>query len=222
MLFDVHTMPSLVIDTTPSSVHSTPCPTQSKSPQTPSVSSPAQYKSPQTPSDSSPQTPSVCSPLTLQVADPNERRRLALAEIDKAPFGWYHVRAVVVAGIGFFTDAYDIFAVGLITAMLGVVFWQDQPLKPGLIPSDAETAIKVATSSGTVVGQLVFGALADVLGRKKMYGMELILVIFATLSQSMSAASPAMSITGVLVFWRVLMGIGIGGDYPLSSIITSE
>ncbi len=27
-----------------------------------------------------------------------ERRRLALAEIDKAPFGWYHVRAVVVAG----------------------------------------------------------------------------------------------------------------------------
>jgi hypothetical protein len=37
------------------------------------------------------------------IADPNERRRLALAEIDKAPFGWYHVRAIVVAGIGFFT-----------------------------------------------------------------------------------------------------------------------
>ena len=37
------------------------------------------------------------------IADPNERRRLALAEIDKAPFGWYHVRAVIVAGIGFFT-----------------------------------------------------------------------------------------------------------------------
>lgn len=37
------------------------------------------------------------------IEDPNERRRLALAEIDKAPFGWYHVRAVVVAGIGFFT-----------------------------------------------------------------------------------------------------------------------
>lgn len=35
------------------------------------------------------------------IQDPNERRRLALAEIDKAPFGWYHVRAIVVAGIGF-------------------------------------------------------------------------------------------------------------------------
>jgi MFS transporter, PHS family, inorganic phosphate transporter len=39
------------------------------------------------------------------VADPNERRRLALAEIDKAPFGWYHVRAIVVAGVGFLTDS---------------------------------------------------------------------------------------------------------------------
>lgn len=39
------------------------------------------------------------------VADANERRRLALAEIDKAPFGWYHVRAIAVAGIGFFTDS---------------------------------------------------------------------------------------------------------------------
>ncbi len=42
------------------------------------------------------------------VTDLNEKRRLALAEIDKAPFGWYHVRAVVVAGVGFFTDAYDV------------------------------------------------------------------------------------------------------------------
>jgi hypothetical protein len=42
------------------------------------------------------------------ISDPNERRRLALAEIDKAPFGWYHVRACVVAGIGFFTDSYDV------------------------------------------------------------------------------------------------------------------
>lgn len=55
------------------------------------------------------------------INDPNLRRRLALAEVDKVPFGWYHVRAVVVAGIGFFTDSYDIFAINLITSMLGMV-----------------------------------------------------------------------------------------------------
>jgi PHS family inorganic phosphate transporter-like MFS transporter len=71
------------------------------------------------------------------IQDPNERRRLALAEIDKAPFGWYHVRAIVVAGIGFFTDAYDIFAINLVTAMLGVVYWQDaaEPSKRGKVSS---------------------------------------------------------------------------------------
>lgn len=42
------------------------------------------------------------------IQNPNERRRLALAEIDKAPFGWYHVRACVVAGMGFFVDSYDV------------------------------------------------------------------------------------------------------------------
>ncbi|KAI4164209.1 MAG: hypothetical protein LQ342_002173 [Letrouitia transgressa] len=158
----------------------------------------------------------------VHIEDPNERRRLALAEIDKAPFGWYHIRAIVVAGIGFFTDAYDIFAINLVTAMLGVVYWQTASSKPGTLPTNSDTAIKVATSGGTVLGQVGFGALADVLGRKRMYGLELIIIIFATLAQSLSAASPAMSVVGLIIFWRVLMGVGIGGDYPLSSIITSE
>jgi PHS family inorganic phosphate transporter-like MFS transporter len=143
------------------------------------------------------------------IADPNERRRLALAEIDKAPFGWYHVRAILVAGIGFFTDAYDIFAIGIVTAMLGVVYWQDPSLAAGVrgvIPPNSDTAIKVATSGGTVIGQLGFGYLADVVGRKKMYGLELILIIFATVAQALSSDSPGMSIVGTIIFWRVLMG----------------
>ena len=55
-----------------------------------------------------------------------------------------------------------------------------------------------------------------------MYGLELILIIFATLAQALTSSSPSMSIVGVIIFWRVIMGVGIGGDYPLSSIITSE
>ncbi|CAD6449763.1 597b97e7-5e7a-47e8-b754-21c4182f33cf [Sclerotinia trifoliorum] len=153
------------------------------------------------------------------IQDPNERRRLALAEIDRAPFGWYHIRACVVAGIGFFTDSYDIFAVGLLTSMLGIVYF---PHNKGVMPTTSDTAIKVSTSAGTVVGQFGFGVLADIVGRKKMYGLELIIIIFATLAQALASGSPAVDIVGIIIFWRVIMGIGIGGDYPLSSIITSE
>lgn len=156
------------------------------------------------------------------IEDPNERRRLALAEIDKAPFGWYHIRACIVAGVGFFTDSYDIFAVSLLTIMLGIVY--AQPHK-GVLTTPQDTAIKVSTSAGTVVGQLGkssdcciscnlanhtsgFGALADVLGRKKMYGLELILIIVATLAQALTGPGPGTSIVGLIIFWRVLMGIG--------------
>jgi MFS transporter, PHS family, inorganic phosphate transporter len=105
--------------------------------------------------------------------------------------------------------------------MLGPVYFQN-PTDKGVVPSNAATALKVVQSGGTVIGQVGFGIAADVLGRKKMYGLELIVIIFATLAQALSAASPAIPIVGILCFWRVIMGIGVGGDYPLSSIITSE
>jgi PHS family inorganic phosphate transporter-like MFS transporter len=140
------------------------------------------------------------------IRDPNERRRLALAEIDKAPFGWYHVRACVVAGVGFFTDSYDIFAVSLLSTMVGIVYFHGNK---GVTPPNSDTAIKVSTSAGTVLGQFGFGALADIVGRKKMYGLELIVIIVATLAQALVGVGPSTEIVGLLIFWRVIMGIGM-------------
>ena len=154
------------------------------------------------------------------IQDPNQRRRLALAEIDKIPFGWYHVRAVSVAGIGFFTDSYDLFAMNLALQMVGMTFWQGD--NKGVIPLNVQTAIKASISGGAVLGQIGFGILADLLGRRRMYGIELSIIIVSTLTQSLSAPSSALTMTGLLIFWRAIMGIGIGGDYPMSAIITSE
>ncbi|RYP71818.1 hypothetical protein DL769_004624 [Monosporascus sp. CRB-8-3] len=164
------------------------------------------------------------------IQDPNLRRRLALSEIDKVPFGMYHVRAVLVAGIGFFLDSYDIFAINLVTTFLGVVFWHGPPENAlngfggnhGTLPTPVATALKASTSAGIVIGQILFGYLADVFGRRRMYGIELIIIVFSTLSCCLVSASPAVSFTGLMTFWRVMMGLGIGGDYPLSSVITSE
>ncbi|KAG0258713.1 hypothetical protein BGZ95_004884, partial [Linnemannia exigua] len=51
----------------------------------------------------------------LDANELNQRRREALAKIDNAEFGWFHIRACLVAGVGFFTDAYDLFAINLVT-----------------------------------------------------------------------------------------------------------
>src|SRR5271154_2048768 len=55
-----------------------------------------------------------------------------------------------------------------------------------------------------------------------MYGIELMIIIGTTLALAVSGEGPSVSIIGVMIFWRVILGTGIGGDYPLSSIITSE
>ncbi|KZO99324.1 phosphate permease [Calocera viscosa TUFC12733] len=146
------------------------------------------------------------------------RRRAALAEVDSAKFSWFHVKAVLVAGVGFFTDAYDIFAISIAATMLGLVYNNGNTT----LGTNADLGIKVATPVGTLVGQLVFGWLADLVGRKRMYGVELMIIIVATFGQALSAQGPAVTITGVIVVWRFIMGVGIGGDYPLSAVITSE
>ncbi|PWI71406.1 phosphate:H+ symporter [Purpureocillium lilacinum] len=162
------------------------------------------------------------------IPDPNLRRRLALSEIDKVPFGLYHVRAVLVAGVGFLLDSYDIFAINLITTLLGMVFWSGNDDgngyggNGGVLPDTTNQALKASTSAGIVIGMILFGWLADALGRRRMYGIELAIIIFCTFCCALVSASPSVSASALLIFWRVVMGIGIGGDYPLSSVITSE
>ncbi|OXC71102.1 phosphate:H+ symporter [Cryptococcus neoformans] len=146
-----------------------------------------------------------------------ERRRAALAEIDEASFSWFHAKACIVAGVGFFTDAYDIFSISIAATMIGYVYHNG-----GSNTSNQDLGIKVAHSIGTFFGQLLFGYLADRIGRKRMYGVELMIIIIGTLGQAVAGHAPGVNIYGVLIMWRFIMGIGIGGDYPVSSVITSE
>ncbi|RXW20383.1 hypothetical protein EST38_g5487 [Candolleomyces aberdarensis] len=147
----------------------------------------------------------------------DDRRRAALAEVDNAKFSWFHVKVCLVAGVGFFTDAYDIFAINIASSMLGYVYGHNQKLS-----KNQDLGVKVATPVGTLVGQLLFGWLADVVGRKRMYGVELLIIIVSTFAQALSGNAPAVHILGVLIVWRFIMGVGIGGDYPLSAVISSE
>jgi PHS family inorganic phosphate transporter-like MFS transporter len=52
----------------------------------------------------------------------DERRRTALSELDNAKTSWFHVKVCLVAGVGFFTDAYDLFAINIGAQMLGYVY----------------------------------------------------------------------------------------------------
>ncbi|KAJ7478309.1 major facilitator superfamily domain-containing protein [Mycena latifolia] len=153
----------------------------------------------------------------------NRLRVAALQEVDNADFFFFHVKVCLVAGVGFFTDAYDIFAINIAVVMIGYVYGHspDQNCRPGLNTLQ-NLGLKIATPVGNFFGQLFFGWLADVVGRKKMYGIELIMMIVGTFAQATAGDGQAMSIIAMLIFWRFIVGLGIGGDYPLSATISSE
>ncbi|KAI8606985.1 major facilitator superfamily domain-containing protein, partial [Chytriomyces sp. MP71] len=83
--------------------------------------------------------------------------------------------------------------------------------------------LKASTNWGNLIGQVGFGILGDKLGRKKMYGVELIIMIVCTIGSALAAPMKnGWSILVILSIWRFFLGIGIGGDYPMSAVITSE
>ena len=48
------------------------------------------------------------------------------------------------------------------------------------------------------------------------------IIITGTFAQALAGDGHAVSIIGVLIVWRFITGVGIGGDYPLSAVISSE
>ena len=84
--------------------------------------------------------------------------------------------------------------------------------------------VNAASNIGNIIGQLTFGFLGDALGRKFVYGKELIVCIIGTIlviSMPNSIPTPKLKMVWIFCF-RVLMGVGIGGDYPMSASIVSE
>jgi PHS family inorganic phosphate transporter-like MFS transporter len=68
----------------------------------------------------------------------------------------------------------------------------------------------------------LFGVLGDKFGRKGAYGWTLAIMIVMTILSATASWGDQATFIGLFVTWRFLLGIGIGGDYPLSAVITSE
>ncbi|KAG5544516.1 hypothetical protein RHGRI_017067 [Rhododendron griersonianum] len=152
-----------------------------------------------------------------------EQQNQILKVLDNSKIQWYHVKAVVISGMGFFTDAYDLFCISLVTKLLGRIYYHvDGSPKPGTLPPNAAAAVTGVALVGTLAGQLFFGWLGDKMGRKNVYGTTLLLMFVCSIASGLSIGKSPTAVIGTLCFFRFWLGFGIGGDYPLSATIMAE
>ncbi|KAH1304358.1 hypothetical protein KXX24_003584 [Aspergillus fumigatus] len=115
-----------------------------------------------------------------------------------------------------------IFSVNMVLPIINIVYWNHSNwTESNAVRHDYEVALSIVTLGGVLLGQIAFGFAADVWGRSKVYGMELVILIFPTLGLALSSsgAENSMSAISLFLFWRGLLGIGLGGDYPVGSYL---
>jgi MFS transporter, PHS family, inorganic phosphate transporter len=135
------------------------------------------------------------------------RARDLITALDEASLGRFHLRAVLASGVGFFTDAYDLFVIGIASALIT----KDWHLSSGKLALLNSTMLAAA-----FIGAFVFGRYADKVGRKRVYWLVAAIMIAGALGSALSQSF------WVLIAFRFLLGVGVGGDYPVSAVMVSE
>ncbi|MDV8071348.1 MFS transporter [Rhodococcus sp. IEGM 1366] len=128
--------------------------------------------------------------------------------VQALPWKWnVQGRVFVIGGLGYMFDAWDVVLNGFLTPLVGD-YWD--------LGIGARSLVATANLIGMAVGAVLWGSIADKMGRKKAFSITmLIFAIFSVLG----AFSPNFTIFVIL---RFLAGVGLGGCIPVDYAIVSE
>ncbi|KAL6856793.1 MFS general substrate transporter [Trichoderma novae-zelandiae] len=124
---------------------------------------------------------------------------------------------VFACGAGLFSDGYVNNVIGSVNTVL--------KLQYGTVytSSNASKYVSDIAFVGTVVGQLLFGFLADRWSRNNsLLVSTVILIVFTALATGSYYHGDAVGMFNMLTAWRFFVGIGIGGEYPAGSVGCAE
>ena len=132
---------------------------------------------------------------------------MILDRLEKMPVGSFHYKLLMVTGLGWLFDSMD---TGLISFVLPVLSkeWGLTPDQMGWIGSIGLV--------GMALGAVVAGTVADRIGRKKVFTITVLLYAIATGMCALAWSYEA------LLFFRFLVGFGLGGELPVAATLMSE
>ena len=129
------------------------------------------------------------------------------AFIDAQPVGAFQVKLLLICATVLFLDGFDTTAIGYVAPSLA---------KEWNVGKAALGAVGSAGLFGLMIGALLFGPLADRIGRRKI-------IIFSTLAFGIGTLITSLvNDVNTLLAIRFLTGLGLGGAMPNTIALTSE
>lgn len=130
---------------------------------------------------------------------------------------WSSILTIICSGFALISDGYQ----NNVMTMLNRIF-ATMPSTKHYYTSTVSTRVSNASIVGTIFGQIGCGIFCDYYGRKWAIVFATIILVLGTV---LCAASHGVTVEGM--FWmltvsRGLVGIGIGAEYPASSVSANE
>lgn len=149
----------------------------------------------------------TAGPRTVEKVHPMARQADLLFRVENVPFTWWHTKARVVMGSATFFDAFDALSLAFVLPVL-IGLWHLTPGQIGMLIA--------AGYLGQVIGALLFGWLAERIGRVPSASLTIGL---------MSVMSIVCAFAGnfqMLFLCRFIQGIGVGGEVPVAATYINE
>jgi len=143
----------------------------------------------------------------LSAAAADGRALTRTERLDRLPVTPKHKRLLLGSGLGWALDAMDIGLVSFIIAALAV-HWE--------LGKSTTSWIASVGFIGMAIGASLAGLLADKIGRRQVFAATLLIYGIAT------GASALASSVGMLIVFRFIVGLGLGGELPVASTLVSE